>query len=260
MGVGDTGRLVLTQIKKDLTERFVGAFPTGLRLLLVDAQLPQHHPRLIVGGTTLGQGEEVVLTPDLAEIDRAVHDRPERYAHLNWWRQGATPEDPGRAGGRMTLFYDLLRGRGESRLWRALARALQDLKEPLVYVVANIGDPFEGGLVLDLPHLVRLVAEPIPVSRLTLLLALPGANDADDLARANAFAALRELHRLTLKKPALFEYNPDARDDRLGRLTETTPIDLCYLFDARGEKVDPDWSSARTRRAGCPSRLSDRDG
>ena len=240
VGIGDTGRQVLTQVKKNLSDRF-GVMPSGVRLLLVDAHLPQHQPRpLTLGGVTLIPDEEVILTPNLQEIDQAIHDHPEKYLHMSWWK-GNTPEDPGRAGGRIALFYDLLKGRGESRLWRALKRSLQDLKEPTVYVVASSGDALESGLVLDLPHVMRLAAEPGAVARVALLLALPSAFQGlgdESLLRSYTFATLRELQRLTYKKPSLFEYNPDAGDETLVRLTKTTPIDLCYLFDGHGEKVD----------------------
>jgi len=243
IGVGEAGRWVLTYIKKEFYDRFRGAFPEEVRLLLVDLKTSEHQPKeVILGEVSLDDSEVVILEPDFEDVDEALEERGEELEHLRWWR-GNRADDYGRAGGRMAIFYDLRNGTTESKLWNKLTDRLESLlgKEPSIFVVSSLSHPLESGMVLDLAQLVRIVAKPHSLRSVIAFLALQNSFIADDTIDQsemyqNTFAALRELQRLTFKKAHFFEYNPNFRE--LIVFTSSTPVDRCFLFDGLGEAMN----------------------
>lgn len=246
IGVGRAGRWVLTHVKKNLKDRCGSEMPESVRLLAVDVEvgvdmLPGiSHPsqaalegEISVGDTKLDRDEQVSLSPNLAEVDRALQEHPERFQYMRWWHESGGDEG-GRALGRVALFYDLLHGTGNSKFWNALSQQMQGLDNPRIFIIGSLTEEIASGLVLDLPHLVRAVIRPRPISRVALFLGTRAILPEEGRVKPGEFAALRELQRLMLKQPFPYQYSPPAGGRELAGSTVTTPIDACYLLDGTG--------------------------
>ena len=246
IGVGRTGRWVLTHVKKNLRERCGSEMPESVRLLAVnvdvgaDVSQRMSHPsraaleeEIAVSDAELGRGEQVSLSPNLAEVDRALQEHPERFQYMRWWHESGG-DDGGRALGRIALFYDLLHGTGNSKFWNALSQQMQGLDNPRVLIVGSLTEEIASGLILDLPHLVRAAIKPRPISRVALFLGTRAILPKEGGVKPSQFAALRELQRLMLKQRFPYQYSPPAGGRELAGSTDTTPIDACYLFDGTG--------------------------
>ena len=246
IGVGRTGRWVLTHVKKNLIERCGSGMPMSVRLLAVDVSMGadvsqgMSHPSrtaleegTAVSDTELGRGEQVSLSPNLTEVDRALREHPESFQYMRWWHESGSDEG-GRALGRIALFYDLLHGTGNSKFWNALSQQMQGLDNPRVFIVGSLTEETASGLILDLPHLVRAAIKPRPISRVALFLGTRAILPKEGGVKPSQFAALRELQRLMLKQRFPYQYSPPAGGRELAGSTDTTPIDACYLFDGTG--------------------------
>lgn len=240
VGVGRSGRVVLAELRRLLCEQSSGQMPAKIRLLWVDARLGQSSSE----GTPpsgLEVEETLILQPNLEEVSEQLEKKDPAWTHLHWWGEHSV-DDPGRAGARMALFYDLMLGEGQSHIWRALRRRLDGLHQPLIYVVGSLADKQESGLALDLPHFIRQATEEMGTGArrvITMfLLQRTGTHIAEDRdAARHTYAAARELQRILLRERFVYEYNPHAKGKLVGS-TETTPIDACYLLDGRGVSED----------------------
>lgn len=245
VGVGATGEHVLSELRRLLVEQSGGSMPSNIRLLHIGATPTSGlsvADRASDLTSPLEASETLILRPDLERVVERLGRQDPSWAHLKWWGQN-TPEAPGRAGARMALFYDLMLGEGQSHVWRALRRRLDGLHKPLVYVVASLAAPDEGGLALDLPHFVKQAATELGIDtkRVVAVFTLQraGSKMAAELdAGRHAYAAVRELQRILLREPFAFEYSSEGGGRRLIGSTDSTPIDACYLLDGMGEKED----------------------
>lgn len=240
IGVGRSGRFVLSELRRLLREQTGGQMPEKIRLLWIEARVGQETPQS-TSSSGLEVEEVLTLQPDLQEVTEQLESKNPAWAHLHWWGEH-TADDPGRAGARMALFYDLMLGEGQSKVWRALRRRLDGLHQPLIYVIGSLADPEESGLALDLPHFIRQATEEMGTGarRVIAMFLLQRAGmhiAADRDAGRHTYAAVRELQRILLRERFVFEYNPHARGKLVGS-TQTTPIDACYLLDGRGVKED----------------------
>lgn len=241
IGVGRSGRSILAELRRMLCEQTGGKMPGQIRLLSIDTQMDKavSVDRAIDG---LETDEILKLEPNLDEVARRLENHDPGWAHLRWWGDH-TPDDPGRAGARMALFYDLMLGEGQSTVWKALRKRLDGLSKPLVYVVGSLADPSESGLVLDLPHFIRQATEELGTGArrviAVLLLQHAGARIlADNDAGRHTYASVRELQRILLRERFAFEYNPRSGGRQLVGSTVTTPIDACYLVDGKSASMD----------------------
>jgi len=242
IGLGETGRWILTYVKKGLLEHYGEAAAREVHLLAIDVGLPGHEqrPTIQVGDLSLSDQEILVLQPDLEGVERVLRERPEQYPFLRWW----TPEgaEESRGLGRIAIFYDLLHGTAQSRLWQCLKNALPR-NTPRVLVVSSLCDEVGSGAYLDIAHLVRRCGRDVGVTRVDAFLTLQGAIEATDTMltyryRERAYAALRELARFAFRRPVPFVYTPYAKDPELVSQSPTTVVDSWYLFDGHGKGVD----------------------
>lgn len=248
VGVGPGGSAVLGELRKLLLDQNQDRMPDQIRLLSIRAALGQERATLealtgyVSGIDDLASDEQLVLAPNLERVAEQLQSGDPAWAHLQWWNEH-TPDDPGRAGARMALFYDLMLGEGQSQVWRALRKRLAGLKQPLVYVVAGLGDGVESGMALDLPHFIKEAAGELGtgtrrVMALFMLQRTGSKAHANIDAGRYTYAAVRELQRILLREPFAFQYNPLEGGKRMVGSTASTPIDACYLVDGVGEKID----------------------
>lgn len=248
VGVGPAGSAVLGELRRLLLDQNEEQMPGQIRLLAIRAAIGQDRPPQAVpagqspGASSLAPDEQLVLAPNLERVAEQLQSGDPAWAHLQWWREH-TPDDPGRAGARMALFYDLMLGEGQSQVWRALRKRLGGLQQPLVYVVAGLGDGVESGMALDLPHFIKEAAGELGtgtrrVMAVFMLQRTGSKAQANVDAGRYTYAAVRELQRILLREPFAFQYNPLEGGKRLVGSTESTPIDACYLVDGVGEKID----------------------
>lgn len=248
VGVGPGGSAVLGELRRLLLDQNQDRMPDQIRLLSIRAILGQEHstPEASTGygagGSDLASDEQLVLSPNLKRVAEQLQSGDPAWAHLQWWGDH-TPDDPSRAGARMALFYDLMLGEGQSQVWRALRKRLVGLEQPLVYVVAGLGDGVESGMALDLPHFIKEAAGELGTGTRRIM-AVFMLQRTGSRAHANidagryTYAAVRELQRILLREPFAFQYNPLEGGKRMVGSTESTPIDACYLVDGVGEKID----------------------
>lgn len=248
VGVGPGGSAVLGELRKLLLDQNQDRMPDQIRLLSIQAILGQERSTIEASTghassvSELASDEQLVLSPNLERVAEQLQSGDPAWTHLQWWGEH-TPDDPGRAGARMALFYDLMLGEGQSQVWRALRKRLAGLKQPLVYVVAGLGDGVESGMALDLPHFIREAAGELGtgtrrVMAVFMLQRTGSKAQANIDAGRYTYAAVRELQRILLRQPFAFQYNPLEGGKRLVGSTESTPIDACYLVDGVGEKID----------------------
>lgn len=236
IGVGEVGAMVLDQMAPDLQRRFAEYpdLPRNVRLLFIDVQ-PTGATRttLAYQPTRLSADQMVLLQPKFSDVDETLSRDREKCPHL-WWWEGNRADDCGRAAGRMALFYDLLNGTESSIIWQTLQRTLEDLRDPLVWVVTSTFDDIGSGMAVDLARITRLVRQREVVP--SLFLSLPancwsGPDQSEQSARS--IATLREIERLMRNADVPFIYNPFAGQVALDQwIQESSPIGQVYLFDA----------------------------
>ena len=244
IGLGRSGEQILGELRRQLVDQ-EGTMPDNIRLLTICAQWEGKRCTSSTGSideqnpTVLAPEEQLILKPDLDRVAEKLHRKEGVWTHLDWWGEN-TPDDPGRAGARMALFYDLMEGLGQSKVWTSLTRRLNGLSQPLVYVVASLALYDESGMALDLPHFIKQAAKEIGdgtgrVMTLFFLQRTGASTLAESDTALNTYAAIRELQRLLLREPWYYAYNPN-----IGLIgsTDTTPVDACYLLDGLGENID----------------------
>lgn len=247
VGIGKSGEQVLGELRRLMIEQNHGRMPEKVRLLALRAYLPSDETEMLYQpDTMLAKREQILATeerlelrPDLERVANRLRTGDRSWAHLDWWGEH-TPDDPGRAGARMALFYDLMLGETQSQVWKALGKRLDGLRSPLVYVVASLAHPDESGMALDLPLFIKQTADYLgigtrSVMTLFFLQRIGRLTKEQNDAGRHVYASIRELQRLLLREPWFFEYNPAIG---LVGSTETTPIDACYLLDGVGLEVD----------------------
>jgi hypothetical protein len=232
IGVGEVGSRVLEAVHHEIEQRFAGyGKKRNVRLLYIDVQ-PKDVSAPLPTPATLPPEYIARLEPDYTQVSRWVNEEPEKYQHLQWWR-GNSPDDYGRAGGRMALFYDL-RNTQNSVIWGKLKNVFAELPSPRVAIVAPTFDNIGSGMVIDLARIVTLIDEKAQ-RRPLLFLALPsgtwqGPNPSDQ--QAQSVAMLRELRRFLRNADFPFVYNPYASQQALNSwLVGSSPLEWVYLFD-----------------------------
>ncbi|MFZ4851272.1 MAG: VWA domain-containing protein, partial [Caldilinea sp.] len=186
VGLGATGKTVLAQISRNLSERLGTQWPQNIRLLQIS--LPE---KLEKGGAEPlpDQVTAVVLERDTTRLNLA-------QPHLRWAKQYA---DGVRQRGRLALFADLSDGKVNSFLWQALDRAIGDQEGVVVWIVTDAFSP-ASGMIVDVAHLLHVRARAGILASMRLCLAMqnthwPGGTNTHILAK-RAFATIRELRRV----------------------------------------------------------------
>ena len=232
IGIGHRGRQVLQNLKRQILSSH-GALPV-LRWLALDIQY---------GGTT-------ALTPPSASNDLDTLSAQEVF----WipWQNPGTPcisraESQHAFRARLDEFADLVRQALPALTsYEAIAAVeaagfqVADSIQVALYVVADLGDPVGGSLAGKVAHLVSQICrqqgrEP----RCAGVFFLPDATQADPVAEANAYTALKELDA-HLADPSLRRNGlPDSLSSTFPFDHETHPVfdRGCYLLDTINEQA-----------------------
>jgi len=256
IGVGDSGRYILTHLKKNLIDASSGQWPKGVQMLSIATgnlrrKRTAARPLIEFAGVQLADAELLDLTQDLSELAR----RDLRTdASLREWFDGDKLRSAGvsnlqlaqSTGDQRTLaragLIAHLRGQraaDESSLVDQLAQAVLACRsaEGTLYVVIVGSTADDGsGLLLDMAYLVRRAARLAGINSLnvTAHLATDGALSAGTndprILRVNSEATLRELERFQrLSQPVAQRYGVPELDGVVG----AAPFDLLTLYDGQ---------------------------
>lgn len=266
VGLGGTGQWVLTYLKREMLITGQGTMPSSLRFLAFDT-MPQpeavvrttqssRDERVTVGSVQLTGEEFVHIGGNAYNIsDKLIKDDPE-YAHIaKWfryrdWRSilpaAAWNLDDGagriRQLGRLATFKDLLNLQAGSRVWKALKRAIDDVKsqgqisenQPLeLILVGSFAGGTGSGCFLDVAVLLRHLARGVPHS-LRGYFVLPTAFNSEPTneMKARSYAAWRELNRFMLINPDFpIRIDYSSEDTQFQVVLDKRLFDVCYLVD-----------------------------
>jgi hypothetical protein len=279
VGLGKTGRWVLTWLKRDLMQDNNGAVPDHVRLLALDADehveaTSSHTPSdeneeaVEVDGVTLASDEWVCLgenalpgSPSIQAQRSGGEESVTSWFRADRWLSAQEPstfifdESAGRLRqfGRLAIFMDLT-GRGsETQLWSALHSALSDAgssacdQHPLeIIVVGSLAGGTGSGLFIDIAYLSRRSARQLEVPY-ALRGVFVSSSDPDDGSAAHALAALREIDRCLEEPPESISTLTQDVNDRTGVWMdpEKRLFDACYLVDDKRAGKPDSASSAR---------------
>jgi serine/threonine protein kinase len=211
IGVGGAAGQTLVRLRRRLEERFI--FPDRIpawKMLLVDTDADALEERQ--GGGEVGAGCETLLLK-MRTTQEYREGSPDllRWLSRRWlYNIPRTPKTSGwRPLGRLALVdhgaevMERLRSAiqafvGPAALQTSAETVNADFSgKPLIVIVASLGGGTGSGMVLDLAYAVRRLLIELGVSDYTLrgllLHATSGDRDAQDLARANAYACMTEL-------------------------------------------------------------------
>ena len=267
IGLGGTGKWVVTYLKKSLLDTYDGKVPSTIRLLSFDTTSENASKNgeskeedVRVGDTQLEPGSEFIyLGGNIYDICRDIRDK-NGYPHIGSWLQAkdylsSTNPDAfdisGGAGqkrpfGRMSVFYDLQQNI-QSKIFNKITSAIDEVisanqqKTTVeIYVVASLAGGTGAGMFIDIAHLARWFASKRIRSGFAIrgFLALQNTFNTvinTNQVQPNAFAAMRELDRFMLvfdkRYPIVYNANNPELDTiyggQLGKL-----FDSCYLLDA----------------------------
>jgi hypothetical protein len=222
IGLGGTGQWVLVYVKRRLLETYGPQIPPEVRLLAFDTAT---QPQARIGQVELGPGEFIYVGGNAYEFARTA--RANQLPHVvSWFRAGWFLSAPGvpaflnlvsgavrfRQLGRLAVFYNMA-GAPHSLFLNALRHAIAELRQGSgmrtlqVHLAASLFGGTGSGMLVDVAHLVRAIANIVGVSaRISAYLVLPQAfeellpasSEQRGHHRACAFAALRELCRFTI--------------------------------------------------------------
>lgn len=271
IGLGGTGRWVLTHLKKNLLDAGLGRWNPNVRLLAIDA-MPQERigtqtVEVRFGGVSLEPEKEMLvlsedLTDEICQLARNPRSEPELAAWFpaeEYDRRLTADQRDVRLGtgqrrplGRAVVFHDIQKGSegsDASCLWRrfwAEVHAITQESGAQVFIVGSLAGGFGSGVLYDVAYLVhRALPRPsVQEDRgrgvsIAAFLATDNAFAADVRSgqmRLNAAATLRELNRFRLAwgRPYPMRYRRGSADPLLDDYC-TGLFDECYLFD--GERA-----------------------
>jgi len=242
LGLGEPGLLVLSALEDRLREEFEGGIPV-IQLLNVHWR-ESPHPQIQQYVIRLDSGEQVDQPAGLFPgVTRKVARESLLRHHLA-------------LKGLFQRAYDQLASAETARTMEQRGLRIRSENRLDLYVIAALGDPFGGGVVIDLAFWLRKFAEGLgsdAITTCTGLLLLPGFSEevegtegAERERRwaAYAYAALRELDYYMEKNLYECKCEIETRDGRqsirvdntLGGFTRMAPFDPpCYLISPINE-------------------------
>ena len=277
IGLGGTGKWVLTYIKKNLLDTYGGAIPPTVRLLSFDTTSEKasrdgeaQEEDVSVGDIQLDSNSEFIyLGGNIKQICVDIRDKND-YPHIGSWLQARTylqtTDDrafdiSGGAGqkrpfGRMAVFYDLQQNVGakiSNKITSAIDEVISANRQRStveIYIIASLAGGTGAGTFIDVAHLARWYA----ARRIRTGFAIRGFlalhntfNTVINTSQVQpqAFAALRELDRFMLvfdqNYPIVYNpANPELRTIYGGGDQSGKLFDNCYLLDATRERVPLD--------------------
>lgn len=233
IGLGETGRIVLNQVKENLLERHVGNFPHGLRLLLIESSGTSES-----GMSLLESYEKIGYRSDNDYLDYpSLSKRP----YFEWLREAGN--QPSFRAIERTKFFMSLQSREQSVVYQTLQKSVTTFRSvPQVFLIANLDEP-ESSPLWDIAFLLRhKVAEGFGIqmnsARLTAILAVDTGNSFSFDTSRDTFATIRELNRFLYNGFTRFIYPAP----ELTGIADTALIDLCFLVDRKSsQKVSGDF-------------------
>lgn len=232
IGLGATGRVVLTQVATYLRSRCGSRWEERApHIRLLQIGLDDQNAATLVSGI-----HSVNLTLNLEKQQRIAW-----HAGMDWCdprRLGAL----GRSAGRLAIFVDLMAGKAQSSLWSAISASTAGLTDISVYLVADAFSNDGSGMIADIAHLVKVVSSANQIGQITLLLAGQHTLWNADLwsgpgtVPSRTLATLRELQRLQLRLPLRWNYAPNLGQPELDAVVDGPLLDTIFLFDGLGDE------------------------
>lgn len=265
IGLGGSGRWVLTYLKKALLDAGSGVWPPKVRLLLVDTSeyelIGGRQFPVAFAGVELAPDEKLAMAQDLGELTQRMHEDPAAEPEMREWYPArdyqehvpAADLDVARGThrrrplGRAGVFRDLHELGERSALYRRIVEGLQDVQERIedvgrahVLVVGSLAGGLGSGALCDVAYLARRAATEAGLEgsvRVEGFLLGEGAFQAvatDEVLRVNTFAALREVSRFQLSRgrPYPMIYRLDAVEGSVQNdYCQSGLFDSLYLMD-----------------------------
>lgn len=263
IGLGGTGRWVLTHLKKNLLDAGAGEWREQVQLLLLDTA-PQE---LVQGqeisvqfaGVSLDDQEQLILGQDLRDLVRGMAQEPRAEPEMQAWfpaedysRIRHLPDaqmdvrrttHQRRPMGRAVVFRDVQEGEA-SRLWRALSQAVRRVvraEQARIIVVGSLAGGFGSGALADVTYLARRAAEVGGQNASAVITAFLVTDNAfvahtrSSQLKLNSQATLRELSRFLLARGRPFPmlYQKGSRDPILNGFVESSLFDEVFLLDGQ---------------------------
>lgn len=282
LGVGGTGRWVLTHLKKNLCDSGMGVMPEKIRLVLLDTSEREEANvvRDAMGKKTLGvefagesldSSEMLLLRGNLGSLVKlAVQDAPGTEPYREWFpaqQYRAVSESQlnlasGTQGRRPLARAGLVKNLGDEQdrvesalaIWKLLTEASRQVLDDGCVRVIVVGSLAGGmsGVLFDLAHLARLAGKSVVPKEGTVKVeaylathktfASVGGNKQQ--RQVNTFAAARELQRFQLSQALPFPMCYKSGDaSHLNRVVDTQLFDDVYLF---GQSLDTERSDGKS--------------
>lgn len=263
IGLGGTGRWMLTHLKKNLLDASAGQRRDQVQLLLLDtasAEVVQGQEIPVqFAGVSLDDQEQLVVGQDLRDLIRRMAQEPKAEPEMMPWfpaeeytRIRHLPDaqmdvrrttHQRRPMGRAIVFRDVQEGEA-SRLWRALRQAVQRLgheEQTRVILVESLAGGFGSAALADVAYLVRRAAGDGGTSTSTVITAFLATDNVfvthtrSPQLKLNSMATLRELGRFLLARgrPFPMTYDRESRDPVLNGYIEWSLFDEVFLFDGQ---------------------------
>lgn len=256
IGLGGTGRHVLTYLKKNLLDAGAGQLSPDVRLLLLDTSdyelIDGQQVPVSFAGVELESQEVVEFGEDLSDLlQGSIREIQDWFPAAEYKTRLGVAELDLRLGtfgrrppSRAVVMRDVHQGDASrllQRLQHEAGLALdKDDKRLRVIIAGSLAGGFGSAINADLAYLARRIGEQVGASATSVeaYLATDGAFNRIatrlDLNAANTFASLRELERFQLAQgyPMRMSYNQDAQDDPvLNGMIDWRLLDELYLFD-----------------------------
>jgi Tubulin like/WD40-like Beta Propeller Repeat len=263
IGLGGSGRQVLTQLKKNLLDAGGGEWREEVQLLLLDtAQQEVVQGQVVqveVAGIRLEAEEQLILGEDLRDLIRRMAQDADSEPELQTWfptheyarvhRLTDAEMDARRTThqrrpiGRAVVFQDLRRGEA-GRLWSTLSGAVKKGahdERARVIIVGSLAGGFGSGVLADVAYLVRRAAETAAGNAAAVITAFLTTDSAfavhtrSGRLKLNSMATLRELGRFLLARgrPFPMPYKRQGPDPILNGYIEWSLFDEVFVLDGQ---------------------------
>jgi hypothetical protein len=231
IGLGGSGRWVLTHLKKNLLDAGSGTWPEQVRLLLLDTSEDEmvggKQVPVAFAGVELAPEEKLTIAHDLRELTRRMYEDPHAEPEMQGWYPARDYQEhlpsadldlargthQRRPLGRAGLFRHI-HDRGERSLLyqrlveglRAVKERVEDVERAHVIIVGSLAGGMGSATLFDMAYLVRRAARDAGVEgsiNVEGFLIAEGAFQSittDEMPRVNTFATLRELSRFQLSR------------------------------------------------------------
>jgi len=263
IGLGGTGRWVLTHLKKNLLDAGAGQWREQVQLLLLDTapqEIVQGQELTVqFAGVSLSDEEQLVMGEDLRDLIRRMAQDPEAEPEMQSWfpaeeytRIRHLPDaqmdvrrttHQRRPMGRAVVFHDVHQGEA-SRLWRTISRAVRRVlyqEQARVIIVGSLAGGFGSGTLADVAYLVRRATQVTGKNASAVVTAFLATDNAfvvhtrSPQLKLNSMATLRELERFLLARgrPFPMAYNQESRDEVFNGYIEWSLFDEVFILDGQ---------------------------